>query len=117
MRCGFAVMAQLLPGAPDGLLSEIASRITRFQHVWKRPMTADTFAGLPRLLFPDTVPLGHQAVRLFCGCSKEALFPMLYSLDKKEVATACAANQTMETVCHRCGARYRYEPEELARLR
>ncbi|WNQ12083.1 Hsp33 family molecular chaperone HslO [Paenibacillus aurantius] len=117
IRCGFAVMAQLLPGAPDGLLSEIAGRITGYQDAWKGPMTVDALAGLPRLLFPDTVPLGRQSVRLFCGCSKEALFPMLYSLDKKEVVAACAANQAMEAVCHRCGARYCYEPDELARLR
>jgi len=89
------VMAQLLPGAPIGLIERIKDDLHCFH-------------------FDDMQVAGKEPVRLFCGCSKDMLAPMLRSLDKEELTACHAAGRSIETVCHICGKAYHFQPEEIA---
>lgn len=91
------VLAQLLPGAPIELIDRIGNDL-RSSNV------------------EDLQVVGKEPIRLFCGCSKEALIPMLRALDIEELKDAYAASRPIEMVCHICGNAYAFQPDEIARL-
>jgi molecular chaperone Hsp33 len=91
------LMAQLLPGAADDLIDRLKSDLASSN-------------------FDDMQTVGTEPVRLFCGCSKEMLIPLLHALDKDELAQACATGSPIEIVCHVCGSKHPFLPEEIARL-
>lgn len=89
------VMAQLLPGAPIELIDRI-----------KNELLLSNFEGMQAV--------GKEPVRLFCGCSKEMLVPMLRALDKEELTNAHAASRSLEIVCHICRKAYQFQPDDIA---
>ncbi|QYR21438.1 Hsp33 family molecular chaperone HslO [Paenibacillus sp. sptzw28] len=89
------VMAQLLPGGPIELIDRIKHDLL--------------FSN-----FEDMQAVGKEPVRLFCGCSKDMLTPMLRALDKRELTDAYAEGRSIEIVCHVCGKSYQFQPDEIA---
>jgi molecular chaperone Hsp33 len=110
------VMAQLLPGAPVRLIHRIRSVISEHQSYFIDPLNSKTFIELPYLIFEDIDIIGIEPIRLFCGCSKEALYPMLYALDKEELVNAYKKNSLIEIVCNVCGKKYAFDSSEIASL-
>ncbi len=91
------IMAQLLPGAPIELLDKIK-----------------TDCALSSL--EDLHVVGEEPLRLFCGCSKEMLLPMLSALSEEERTDAYANNRSIEIVCHICGHTHSFQPVEYAAI-
>nr|WP_255654660.1 Hsp33 family molecular chaperone HslO [Cohnella sp. REN36] len=91
------VLAQLLPGAPTELIDRIKNDLRTSK-------------------VEDMQVVGKEPIRLFCGCSKEVLFPMLHALDKEELKDAHAAGRPIEIVCHICGNAYAFQPDEFASI-
>lgn len=91
------IMAQLLPGAPVELIDRIKN-------------------DLLLLIFEDIQVVGKEPVRLFCGCSKDMLIPMLRALDKEELMDVCTTGRSIEIVCHICGKAYPFQPDEIAAI-
>ncbi|TDF96304.1 Hsp33 family molecular chaperone HslO [Paenibacillus piri] len=57
--------------------------------------------------------LETKPIQLFCGCSKEMFFSMLYALGKEEVTDAYIDANIIEFACNVCGSKYTFHPEEL----
>lgn len=110
------LMAQLLPGAPSWLLSRIRRTVSAYRAQLKDPATRTTFPELPSMMFPDIEIIERLPIRIYCGCSKEMMYPMLYVLDKCELANAAASGSGLEIVCHACGNKYHFEPDEIVDL-
>jgi molecular chaperone Hsp33 len=110
------VMAQLLPGAPVHLIHRIRNVISEHQSYMIDPENSKTFKELPYSIFKDINIVGIEPVRLFCGCSKAILYPMLYALDKEELANAYKNNSELEIVCNVCGRKYNFDSSEIASL-
>jgi molecular chaperone Hsp33 len=110
------VMAQLLPGAPVSLIHRIRSVLSDHQSYLIDPEYSKTFNELPYSLFEDIDIVGIEPIRLYCGCSKELLYPMLYALDKEELVNAYENNSLMEIVCNTCGKKYTFDSSEIASL-
>jgi molecular chaperone Hsp33 len=91
------VMVQLLPGAPFELIDRI-----------KNDLLISNFEYMQAA--------GKEPVRLFCGCSKEMMIPMLRALEKEELTDAYAASRSIEIFCHVCGNAYRFQPGEIASI-
>lgn len=110
------LMAQLLPGAPSGLLDRIGGAISRHRRLLEEAPSREAAETVLASMFEDVCLVGVEPVRLFCGCSKELVYPLLYALDKAEVVDARESGRPLEIVCHKCGRKYTFQPDELANL-
>ncbi|GFZ32942.1 hypothetical protein CSC2_34680 [Clostridium zeae] len=108
------IMAQLLPGASEGIINEIKEIIRENQQVLLEKDVA--LNKIPMLLFDDMEIMETSEVRFFCGCSKEMFYPLLYSLDKKEIIDALNQNKSIEIVCNVCGNKHSFSFDELKTL-
>lgn len=111
------LLAQLLPGAPSELLKEIRQAVTRQANEGHLSSSRRTpIQEWPFSIFDDIRIVGTLSVRLFCGCSKEALMPLLLGLGGEALRRTCERGEDMEIVCSVCGSRYFYAPHEVDRL-
>lgn len=110
------ILAQLLPGAPDGLLDRIKEAAQRLFALSSSELNGEAFRQVPFLLFDDIEIMDEMPVQAFCGCSKEMMLPMLHALGHDELAAACEANESMEMTCQICGSSYRFTPDEIRKL-
>lgn len=110
------IMAQLLPGAPVGMIDAIKESITEKQLVLSNLERLQSFEEIPHLIFSDIELVEQYPIQLFCGCSKEVFYPMLYSLDVKELMDACKDKKLMEIACNICGKKYSFSTEEIKEL-
>ena len=110
------ILAQLLPGAPDGLLDRIKEITRRLPDIPSSELNGEPFRRVPFLLFDDIEIKETLPVKAFCGCSKEMMFPMLYSLGIDELTAACEKNDSIEMICHICGNSYIFAPDEIKKL-
>ncbi len=111
------ILAQLLPGAPGGLLDQIRQAIAHRgleSHLSSSRRTP--ILEWPFSVFEDIRIVGTLPVQLFCVCSKEALMPLLHGLGGETLRSACDRGEDMEIACSICGSRYRYSPQEIGRL-
>lgn len=108
------IMAQLLPGAPISLINTIKEIISENQSILSREM--ENFKEIPFLLFRDIEIVEQYPVQFICGCSKEAFYPMLYSLNKEELVDAYKNEKPMEIVCNVCGEKYSFSSQEIRNL-
>lgn len=116
VRTGVGVLAQLLPGAPEGLMDRIREAARRLPHISLSNAEGGAFRKLPFLLFDDIDVLDEVRVQAYCGCSKAMMLPMLHALGTGELAAACERNEPVEILCRICGQSYRFMPEEIRRL-
>jgi len=116
VRTAVGVMAQLLPGAPEGLMDRIREASRRLPDFAPADADGEAFRHLPVRLFDDIEILDEMRLRAHCGCSKAMLLPMLHALGADELATACERNQPIEIVCRVCGQSYVFAPDEISSL-
>ncbi|MGG3306987.1 Hsp33 family molecular chaperone HslO [Paenibacillus lautus] len=108
------IMVQLLPGCPPHRIQQIKKELRTHQYI-----LADKSNGLmeiPGKIFKDIEIVGSIPIQHFCGCSKEVLYPILHSLEKKDLKYAVMKAEPIELVCHICGSKYDFEPHEIAGL-
>jgi molecular chaperone Hsp33 len=110
------IMAQLLPGAHICLIDTIKEVVSQNQCILSNLRESENFNKIPYLLFRDIEIVEQYPVQLFCGCSKEAFYPMLYSLNKDELVDAYKNEKSMEIVCNACGKKYSFSPQEIRSL-
>jgi molecular chaperone Hsp33 len=110
------ILAQLLPGAPDGLLDRIKEAAERLPALSSSELNGEAFCRVPFRLFDDIEVMDEMPVQAFCGCSKEMMLPMLHALGHDELAVACEANESMEMTCQICGNSYLFTPDEIRKL-
>jgi molecular chaperone Hsp33 len=108
-----AVLVQLLPGSPITLLHQIRRRITDNKPVFLNATNKGIMKELPFTIFDDAEFLETKPIQLYCGCSKEMFYSMLYALGKEEISNAYISGNTIEFACNVCGNKYLYHPEEL----
>ncbi|MFD1862939.1 Hsp33 family molecular chaperone HslO [Planococcus chinensis] len=113
-----ALYAQLLPGAPPHLLSEVKMIVKANPDIFSKlnaEETSDSEATLIQL-FGDAKIIGHSSSQFFCGCSKEMFHGMLYSLSEEEIKRSIERNEDIEAFCHICGKTYTFEQKEMQQL-
>lgn len=113
-----AVYAQLLPGAPLHLLSEVESIVKAHPDIIRKlnvEETSDSEKALTQL-FGDAKIIGYSSSQFFCGCSKEMFYGMLYSLSEEEINRSIEQNEDIEIFCHICGKTYTFKQKEIQQL-
>ncbi|WP_165769176.1 Hsp33 family molecular chaperone HslO [Virgibacillus profundi] len=110
-----AVFAQLLPGAPPGLIDEVRQVFNKNQKLLNNSSVDNMEEKLSKL-FTDVHVIGYSPVQFFCGCSKEMFYGMLHSLSKNDLKQAINNKEPIETGCQICGRTYSFEQSEVQEL-
>jgi molecular chaperone Hsp33 len=110
------ILAQLLPGAQDGVMDHIREILNC--HPLQNPAYAasEAFKELPAFLFDDIEIMSVEPIQFFCGCSKEMFYPMLHSLGQEELKNACEKKSSIHILCSICGKEYSFASDEIAGL-
>lgn len=107
-----ALYAQLLPGAPSYLLSEVKTIMKAKMDIFSKLNAEEALTQL----FGDAKIIGHSSSQFSCGCSKEMFYGMLYSLSEEEIKLSIEQNEDIEAFCHICGKTYMFEQKEMEQL-
>jgi len=110
------VLAQLLPGAPAGLIDDIRAVLKRLSDIPSETMKGEAFRRMPFHLFDDVEIKEERLLHAACDCSRDMMMPMLYSLGMSELTAACKRRDAIEVTCHLCGQTYVFEPDEILAL-
>jgi len=117
VQTSVGMLAQLLPGASKGLMGDIKEAIKPLPEIPPSKLNGETFGQVPFLFFKENIEIKEAIpVRAYCGCSKEMMISMLYSLGKEELNSACGKDDSIEVVCRGCGQSYLFEPHEIKKL-
>ncbi|QDR66039.1 Hsp33 family molecular chaperone HslO (plasmid) [Mammaliicoccus sciuri] len=113
-----ALFAQLLPGAPPQLLSEVKNAIKTNPEIFsklKAEEASDNEEELRRM-FGSAKVIGYSSSQFFCGCTKEMFYGMLYSLSEEEIKRSIEEDEDIEAFCHICGKIYTFQQKEIEHL-
>jgi len=111
-----AVLVQLLPGSPITLQHQIRKRIIDNKAIFCDATNKEIMKQIPFTLFDDAELLETKPIQLFCGCTKEMFYSMLYALGKEEISNSYISGSTIEFACNVCGNKYLFRSEELKNL-
>ncbi|GAB6926530.1 Hsp33 family molecular chaperone HslO [Paenibacillus sp. JCM 10914] len=106
------IMAQPLPGAPAYLMDDISKRYHQHEDCFiHHGLMESATTMFPDIKIMDTIKIQHH-----CECSRNTLYPMLYSLNKDELLLAISNQEAIELMCHTCGRKYRFDHVDIMRL-
>lgn len=113
--CSGGFILQLMPGAPENLISDLENRVNGLPSVTKllsagksiREIIGDLLAGYD-ITNETESPCGYR-----CGCSRDKMAKALISLGRSELEDIIETQGSAELTCQFCRARHEFEKEEL----
>ena len=117
VRAAGGFIAELLPGAPDTLITTLEANIAAMGPVTAvladgtpEDIVQAVLAGLsPRIL--QKIPVEYR-----CYCSRERVWQAVSSLPRRDIEEMANAGEDAEVSCQFCDAMYRFSPVELCAL-
>ena len=111
-------LLQLLPGAPDKLITELEARISSMPSVTTllnagasmENILEDIAAGYAPDL-SSKIPCAYS-----CDCSRTRMEQALCSIGKEELRRILEEDHGAEICCHFCGMKYQFSEKELESL-
>ena len=112
-------MIQLMPNTPDKVISVLEDNLEKF------PNFTDVMdMGFPiEKIISDFILKGFEPIikdtipaQFHCDCSKEKFSEGLKLLGKKELKKAIRENEILETNCHFCNSKYKYNSEDISSI-
>ena len=118
VRCAGGYLVQLLPGAPEDVISRVEDGITKAGAVTK--MLTDGFDGAKII----RAVLENFEVELFepepvcyrCYCSRDRVTGALISLGREELGDMIREGKDVHMSCQFCDADYVFTPEQLKQI-
>ena len=118
VQCAGGYLVQLLPGAPEDVISRVEDGITKAGAVTK--MLTDGFDGAKII----RAVLENFEVELFepepicyrCYCSRDRVTGALISLGREELGDMVREGKDVHMSCQFCDADYVFTPEQLQRI-
>ena len=111
-------LLQLLPGAPEEIISALEDGIQRAGAVTpmlEAGMTPEDILGQVcgslGVVFMETTPVCYK-----CYCSRERVESALISLGRKELTEIMQEGKAFPVACQFCDTVYRFTPEDIAKL-
>ena len=113
------MMIQMMPGYTDEDLDYVEKRanggfpeITFLMEEGFSPAKIlDLFMGDPGIEYLNGYPVSFS-----CPCSAERMSAGLATLGRSELYTMIKENKEIETVCHFCGSKYVFTPEQIEKI-
>ena len=111
-------LIQLLPGAPDNLITRIEAGIAAAGAVTPLLAQGLTARDLIAAVLPamELEYLAEEPVEYRCYCSRERVERALISLGARELQEMVDSGETQELECQFCDVKYHFTPDEIARL-
>ncbi len=113
---GFII--QVMPGAEDGIITELEKRISSIAPVTKLLTEGNTPESILQMVFEglDLKIHDKSPCRYVCNCSRERMEANLISLGKKEILDIVNEQHEAELCCHFCNKKYNFSEKELMAL-
>ena len=113
---GFII--QLLPGASDGVISALEERLSKIVSVTQMLAEGQTPEDILNTLLDGMEPefLEKDPVSFYCGCSRERIERVLFSIGTKDLEEMIADGEPIEVGCSFCGKKYGFGPDDLRRI-
>lgn len=113
---GFVIQA--MPGCEDAVLDQLEQNLTGVRSVTQ--MLEDDM-GPTDMLAHLLRGMGYRELdampaQFHCGCDKDRAARCVLALGEREMRDMISKAEPADVHCHFCGARYRFEPEELEAL-
>ncbi len=114
VRAAGGFIVQLLPGAPDELITRLEDNIFYMDQL-TTILDEDSPEAVIAQVLKDLDPriLSREEVFYRCPCSRERLAEALQTIGHEALEEMAAAEDPTEVVCQFCGKAYRFQPEEL----
>ena len=107
-------IVQLLPGAPEGIISAVESNVAA-----AGPVTSVLLYGGIEALFQSVLSgfspriIDRAVVEYRCPCSRERVAAMISSLGQCEIEDMKQQGKPIEVTCQFCDSIYTFEPDEI----
>lgn len=113
---GFII--QLMPFAQEEVVQKLEEKISGIKPVTTLLEEGNTPEQILSLLLGDMgLEITEKTpVQFFCGCSKERVEKVLYSLKKEELKEMIAEGRDVELHCHFCNTDYAFSVDELKKM-
>ncbi len=116
-RAAGGIMIQLLPGADEETITNIEKNLPNISNVSKlfdsglsnKEIANIAFADIPYDVF-DELTVGYV-----CDCSRQRMEKGLITLGKKTLMDIIREQHKIETLCHFCNKKYRFDVDDLVR--
>lgn len=118
VRSAAGIIIQLMPGASDNVAAYIESRFRESGSASKLfEKTKSPEQMLQFMLEEGNIEITAQkTIEYKCGCSREAMLKGVLSLGREELGKIVDEQDEVETVCHFCETRYKFESAEIKEL-
>ena len=116
--CSGGFVLELMPGAPESLISELEERAKGFSSVTKHLFEGQGIQELLQELLRgfDITDETESSCGYRCGCSREKMEKALVSLGPEELQDIISTQGRAELTCQFCHACHCFEKEELKLL-
>ncbi len=113
---GFII--QLMPFAQEEVIRKLEENVAGLQSVTTLLEEGNTPEQILSLLLGDMgLEITEKTpVRFWCGCSKERVEKVLYSLKKEDLQEMAEEGKDVELHCHFCNANYVFTADELKKM-
>lgn len=118
VKSASGMIIQMMPGASDEIVSYIENRLREAGSASKLIEKTNSPEEMLRFMLEDgNIEISAQKVIAYkCGCSREAMLRGVLSLGRYELGKIVDEQDEVETVCHFCETRYRFESAEIKEL-
>lgn len=113
---GFII--QLMPFAQEEVIQKLEEKVSSIQSVTTLLEEGNTPEQILSLLLGDMglEIMEKTTVQFLCGCSKERVEKVLYSLKKEDLREMIAEGKDVELHCHFCNTNYVFTVDELKKM-
>lgn len=118
VKSAAGMIIQLMPGASDNVASYIENRLREAGSASKLIEKTKSPEQMLRFMLEEgNVEITAQKkVEYNCGCSRDAMLRGVLSLGREELGKIVDEQDEVETVCHFCETRYKFESTEIKEL-
>ena len=115
VQCAGGYLVQLLPGAPEEVISKLEIGIMNAGTVTKMLTNGLDGAGIIRAVLEnfDVELFESEPVEYRCYCSRERVTAALISLGRQELQSIIDEGETIHMSCQFCDADYAFTPDEI----
>lgn len=115
VRSAAGIIIQLMPGAKDDTIIHIEKRLKEMGSASKLYEKTKTPIGMLEFMLgtENLTVTDEKEVMYKCGCSRDSMLRGVISIGRDELTKIIDEQDEVETVCHFCMKKYKFDSEEI----
>lgn len=115
VRSAAGIIIQLMPGAKDDTIIHIEKRLKEVGSASKLYEKTKTPIGMLEFMLgtENLTVTDEKEVMYKCGCSRDSMLRGVISIGRDELTKIIDEQDEVETVCHFCMKKYKFDSEEI----